>query len=95
MPCSYEVRPSAGVNVDTFTWTFGDAPPVDTKDPQTEFTYMATGTYAVHVHARATTGATADLAASEVLCEGALTAPCDVAGTPCCAGTCGAKGMCQ
>jgi hypothetical protein len=95
VPCAYEVKASAGVTVDKYTWTFGDAPPVDTTDPKTEFTYTMTGTYAVHVHAHATTGATADLMTSEVLCAGARGASCDINAAPCCEGSCNAKSVCQ
>lgn len=94
VPCEYKVRPSEGVTVDTYTWKFGGAPPVDTHDPTTSFTYSTGGTYDVLVHAHSTTGAVADLRTSEVLCDGAVGAPCDVLGSLCCEGTC-TRGVCK
>lgn len=94
VPCEYKVRPSSGVNVETYTWTFGSAPSVDTHDPTTSFTFAAGGTYDVLVHARSTTGQTADLHTTEALCDGALGSSCDVLGTLCCEGTC-TRGICK
>ncbi len=88
VPCEYKVRPSDGTSVDKYTWSFGDAPPVETKDPSTSFTYQVGGTYAVLVRARATTGAVAELHTSEVLCQGAVGDACDTTVTVCCQGSC-------
>ncbi|MDB4934543.1 MAG: hypothetical protein JWP87_1515 [Labilithrix sp.] len=95
VPCKYEVKASEGVTVDTYTWTFGNAPPVDTKEPTNSFTYPMTGTYAVAVRARATTGAVAEVDTTEVLCVGALGAECDPSGSPCCEGSCSALLVCK
>ena len=95
VPCQYKVRVPAGVTVTTFTWTFGTAAPVDTKEPMTAFTYKVTGSYQVRVHAVATNGAPADLAETEVLCDGGAGAACDPTGAPCCEGSCNAKSVCQ
>lgn len=95
VPCKYAVHVTGGATVKAFTWNFGDAPPVDTEAPMTEFTYDKTGTYTVRVKARSTSGATADLSASEVLCEGGRDAPCDASGAPCCEGVCTARGLCE
>jgi len=94
-PCNYEVKPQAGINVVTYTWTFGDADPMDTTTPTNMFTYTEGGTYDVRVHAVSDTGAVADVAESETLCEGAKGADCDTAGAPCCEGTCTAMSLCQ
>ena len=94
VPCEYRVRAPENVTVDTYTWTFGGAPSVDTKEPTTTFTYTAGGQFEVNVHARATSGSTADLHTVELLCEGAVGSPCDVESTLCCEGTC-TRGICK
>lgn len=95
LPCKYAVKVADGTAIETFSWKFGDAPPVDTKDPMTEFTYAKTGTYLVSVRAKATTGATADLTANEILCDGVRGSGCDPNGAPCCEGGCNAQSLCQ
>ena len=95
VPCEYKVRASETVTIDTYTWSFGDAPPVETKEPTTSFTYETRGTFAVIVKARATTGATAELRATEVLCFGGAGAMCDPGGTPCCEGSCSVALLCR
>ena len=42
----------------------------------------------MRVHARANTGAIAELTTSEVLCQGAVGDVCDTNTTVCCQGTC-------
>lgn len=88
VPCEYKVKPSADTTVDTYTWSFGSAPAVDTKEPTTTFTYPTRGTYPVKVKARSTTGAIAELSTNEVLCQGAVGDVCDTSTTLCCQGTC-------
>lgn len=95
VPCEYKVRPSTGVTVDTYTWTFGKAPPIDTKEPTTSFTYEARGTYSVLVTARSSNGATAELRTTEILCFGGVGSQCDPGGDPCCEGSCGASLLCR
>jgi hypothetical protein len=96
VPCLYQLTPSRTVTVDTYTWSFGaDAGTVDTKEPTYSFTYDTAGTYDVLVHARATTGATAEIGTTEVLCIGGVGASCDPGGAPCCQGSCGATLTCK
>jgi hypothetical protein len=96
VPCEYKLKAPEGVTIETYTWTFGMAPPVETKEPMTSFTYQLGGTYDVLVRARATTGAMAELRASEVLCSGGIGDACDPSGAPCCEGACaGASGLCK
>lgn len=94
VPCEYKVTPSAGVTVDSYAWTFGDAPAVETKEPTTKVTYDAAGSYAVIVRARASSGAIAELRTTELLCVGGLGDSCDVNSTLCCEGTC-VRGICK
>jgi hypothetical protein len=89
------VKPTDGTTVDKYTWTFGDAPPVDTTDATTTNTYPTGGTFDVKVEAHATTGAIADLTTSEVVCDGVLGSGCDPAGAPCCEGACNAQLTCK
>jgi hypothetical protein len=91
VPCEYKVKAPESVVVDTYTWFFGDAPPVDTKEPTNSNTYPTGGSYNVLVRARATTGAVAELRTTEVLCVGAVGADCDPGGAPCCEGSCSAQ----
>ncbi len=95
VPCEYKVKPTDGITVDKYTWTFGDAPPVDTTDATTSFTYPTGGTFDVKVEAHATTGAVADLTTSEIVCDGVLGGECDPSGAPCCEGTCGPLLTCK
>jgi hypothetical protein len=95
VPCAYKVSVSAGTTVTTFTWTFGAAPPVVTKDPSTTFTYDVPGTYTVHVQAQASTGAVATLDETEILCVGGPGTVCDPQGAPCCGGMCSGFGLCE
>lgn len=88
VPCEYKVRASGSTVVDTYTWTFGAAPPVDTKEPTTSFTYPMGGTYPVLVRARATTGAIAELRTDDVLCQGNVGDTCDSTNAVCCQGSC-------
>ena len=81
--------------MDTYTWTFGDAPPVETTEPTTTTTYPTGGTFDVKVEAHATTGAVADLQTSEVVCDGAVGGQCDPNGAPCCEGSCSAQLTCK
>lgn len=94
VPCEYKVTPTAGVVVDSFSWTFGDATPVVTKEPTTKFTYAVGGTYAVHVRATSRAGGLADLRTTETLCTGGLSDSCDVATSLCCEGAC-IRGICK
>jgi hypothetical protein len=94
VPCDYAVSPSAGVTVDAYTWSFGDAPAVETKAPTASFTYDATGTFAVVVRARSTAGASAELRTTEILCAGGLGDACDVNSSLCCEGAC-VRGLCK
>jgi hypothetical protein len=94
VPCTYKVAASAGVTVESYTWSFGDAPPVETKEPLAEFEYPAAGTYAVLVRAKATSGATSDLRTTETLCVGGLGDGCDVNTSLCCEGAC-VRGICK
>ena len=95
VPCEYKVKPTDGITVDKYTWTFGDAPPVETTDATTTNTYATGGTFGVKVEAHATTGAVADLQTSEVVCDGVLGGACDPSGAPCCEGSCGPQGTCK
>jgi len=92
--CTYRVEALGGVEVETYTWTFGNAPPTDTTTPDTGFTYVNPGTFPVTVKALAKSGAEASLQASEVVCipSGSGCAP---TGPACCAGTCDlSKNLC-
>lgn len=93
VPCTYTVHATEGVTIDSYTWSFGDAPAVETKEPTTTFTYDNAGTYAVLVRALASSGATSDLRTTEVLCIGGVGDPCDTSGSLCCQGTC-TRGIC-
>jgi hypothetical protein len=95
IPCEYKVKPTDGTTVDTYTWTFGDAPSVQTTEPTTTNTYAKGGTFDVKVEAHATTGAVADLTTSEVVCDGVLGGACDPSGAPCCEGSCGPLLTCK
>lgn len=95
VPCEYKVKPTDGTTVDKYTWTFGNAPSVQTTEPTTTNTYATSGTFDVKVQAHATTGAIADLTTSEVVCDGVLGGACDPNGAPCCEGTCGAQLTCK
>jgi len=95
VPCEYKLQASQHVTIDTYTWSFGDAPPVVTTEPMASFTYDKTGTYAVLVRAHATSGATAELRATDVLCAGGFGNPCDPGAAPCCEGDCGASLVCR
>lgn len=81
VPCKYEVKPSAGVTVSEYAWSFG----AKTTTPTTEFTWDKEGSYDVSVTATATTGATARVSATEILCIAQGNA-CDPTGAPCCSG---------
>jgi hypothetical protein len=94
VPCTYTLRASEGVAVDTYTWSFGDAPAVETKEPTTSFTYDKTGTYPVIVRARAASGGLAELRTTETLCSGGLGAECDALSSLCCEGSC-VTGTCK
>lgn len=94
VPCEYKVAPSAGVTVDTYTWSFGDAPSVETTEPTTKLTYETAGTYPVAVRAKASSGASAALRTTETLCIGGIGDSCDVLATLCCEGTC-VRGLCK
>lgn len=95
VPCEYKVKPTDGITVDKYTWTFGDAPPVETPDGATTNTYATGGTFDVKVEAHATTGAVADLTTTEIVCDGVLGGACDPSGAPCCEGTCGPQSTCK
>jgi hypothetical protein len=95
VPCEYKVRPSEGVTVATYTWTFGGAPPVETTEPTASVTYEKSGSYDVLVRARSTSGAFAELRTTDLLCAGGLGTPCDPGGAPCCEGACGASLVCR
>jgi hypothetical protein len=94
VPCEYKVASTAGVTIDELRWFFGDAPPVETKEPTTKFTYDAAGSYAVLVRATSSAGATSELRTTEVLCVGGLGDACDVNSSLCCEGTC-VRGLCK
>jgi len=89
VPCAYEVKPSAGIEVDRYVWSFGK----ETKEPKTTHEWQAVGSYEVSVTAYARTGATARVSGVETLClpQGA---ECDRAGAPCCSGTCSINRLC-
>lgn len=93
VPCAYRVRASAGVAVETYTWSFANAPPIETKEPEATFTYEQTGVYAVLVRAQGASGGSAELRTNERLCSGGVGAPCDTVATLCCQGTC-TRGIC-
>jgi hypothetical protein len=95
VPCEYKVKPTDGTTVDKYTWTFGEAPPVETTDATISNTYPTGGTFDVKVEAHATTGAVADLAGTEVVCDGVLGGVCDPNGAPCCEGSCGPLLTCK
>lgn len=95
VPCEYKVKPTDGTTVDTYTWTFGDAPPVQTSEPTTTNTFPTGGTFQVKVEARATTGAVAGLETSEIVCDGVVGGQCDPNGAPCCQGSCGPLLTCK
>jgi hypothetical protein len=96
VPCEYKVKPSSSVVVDKYTWTFESAPaPIETTEPTATFTYATGGSFGVLVRAHATSGATAELRTSEVLCIGALGADCDPGGAACCEGSCSAQLVCR
>lgn len=97
VPCKYEVKPAAGVNVATYFWSFGGAQvtgELRTTVPQTMITYSQGGTFTVKVEAVADDGATAQLVGTEPLCI-AQDQACDPGGPAlCCAGRC-ALGVCK
>lgn len=95
LPCEYRARPSEGVQVETYTWRVGAAPPVETKEPAHTVTYETGGTYEVVLRARAADGATAELRANEVLCDGSVGQACNPDGPACCDGTCGLTKICR
>ena len=95
VPCEYKVRPSEGVTVDTYTWTFGGAPAVVTTEPTTSTTWPKAGSFGVNVEAHATTGATASVATTEIICDGAIGSACDPNESACCEGSCNAQGVCR
>ncbi len=95
VPCEYKLNPPV-IPVDTYTWDFGaDAGAMTTTSPNNTFTYDQAGSYDVTVGAHATTGATATLTTTEVLCSGGIGDACDPSGAPCCSGSCSAQLTCK
>lgn len=88
LTCVYDVKPSAGVIVDRYTWAFGTAPTVETKEPSASYKFATRGSYDVTVRATASNGATAELTTSEVVCGGVVGDACDPVQTVCCEGSC-------
>lgn len=94
VPCVYKVDPSAGVDVETYTWSFGESEPLETKEPTAEYTYPVAGTFSVLVRAKSTSGVISELRTNETLCVGGIEDSCDVLATLCCEGTC-VRGLCK
>ncbi len=92
--CEYTVRPIGLVEVELYSWTFGNQVAVETKEPTASTTYPRAEPITVKVQARAKTGAVAELEMSEVLCVGTIGAACDVS-APCCEGACRSANVCK
>jgi len=95
VPCDFKLNPPS-IPVDSYTWDFGaDGGVMTTTDPSNTFTFDQAGSYDVTVGAHATTGATASLTTTEVLCVGGVGAGCDPEGAPCCSGSCSVDMTCK